>query len=181
MHLTLPRSLLMLSALVILASHPTSLVAEQASGAAEILAQIQKIPHDPSALGTLPARARLKEYEAPFQLREYQSLDGTRLAAATALHQDGKPHPGVVLAHGFTETKNQKYIVELSALLHRNGWHVLAIDLRGHGESRKLRRRPLRSAGRRRTISWPRPGCCGVRRSRRPSPRWVSTWAAAAS
>ena len=143
MHLTLPRSLLMLSALVILASHPTSLVAEQASGAAEILAQIQKIPHDPSALGTLPARARLKEYEAPFQLREYQSLDGTRLAAATALHQDGKPHPGVVLAHGFTETKNQKYIVELSALLHRNGWHVLAIDLRGHGESRKLSPAPI--------------------------------------
>jgi alpha-beta hydrolase superfamily lysophospholipase len=54
------------------------------------------------------------------------------------MHQDGKARPGVVLAHGFTETKNQKYIVELSTLLYQNGWHVLAIDLRGHGESRSL-------------------------------------------
>jgi hypothetical protein len=68
-----------------LAFHPTTLVAEEAS-----------------------------EYKAPFQLRQYQSLDGTPLATAIAVHQDSKPHPGVVLAHGFTETKNQKYIVEPS-------------------------------------------------------------------
>src|SRR5207245_7556781 len=57
--------------------------------------------------------------------------------------QDGKLHPGVVLAHGFTETKNQKYIVELSALPHQNGWHVLAIDFRAHGDSRKLSQAPI--------------------------------------
>jgi pimeloyl-ACP methyl ester carboxylesterase len=143
MRRTLRRSLLALLVLVVLASHPTILVADQASGMVEILAQIEKIPRDPNPLGIGPARARLKEYEAPFQLRQYQGLDGTPLAAAIAIHQDSKPRPGVMVAHGFTETKNQKYIVELSALLHRNGWHVLAIDYRGHGESRKLSQTPI--------------------------------------
>ena len=144
MHRTLKRSLLTFSAVVFLAFHPTTLVAEEASGMAEILAQIQKIPHDPNPLGIFPAQLiRLKEYKAPFQLRQYRSLDGTPLAAAIAVHQDGNPHPGVVLAHGFTETKNQKYIVELSALLHQNGWHVLAIDFRGHGDNRKLSQPPI--------------------------------------
>ena|SRR5437867_1435518 len=137
------QSFLTLSVLLVLALHPTTLIAEEASRMAEIMAQIEKIPHDPNLLGVGLARARLKEYEAPFQLRQYQSLDGTPLASAIAIHRDGKPRPGVVLAHGFTETKNQKYIVELSALLHRNGWQVLAIDYRGHGESRKLSSTPI--------------------------------------
>ncbi|HEV8575440.1 MAG TPA: alpha/beta fold hydrolase [Dehalococcoidia bacterium] len=140
---TLWRSFLTFLILVVLAFHPGILVADQASGMAEVLAQIEKIPRDPNLLGTGPARARVKEYEAPFQLRQYPGADGTPLAAAIAIHRDGKRRPGVVLAHGFTETKNQKYIVELSALLHRNGWHVLAIDYRGHGESRKLSQAPI--------------------------------------
>jgi len=144
MHRTLQRSLVTLSALVFLAVYPATLIAEEASRMAEILAQIQKTPHDPNPLGTFPAQLiRRKEYKAPFQLRQYQSLDGTPLAAATGIHRDGKPHPGVVLAHGFVETKNQKYIVELSALLYQNGWHVLAIDFRGHGDSRRLSQAPI--------------------------------------
>ena len=144
MHWTLQRSLVTLSACVFLAVYPTTLIAEEASGMAGILAQIQKTPHDPNPLGAFPAQLlRHKEYKAPFQLRQYQSLDGTPLAAAMGIHRDGKPHPGVVLAHGFIETKNQKYIVELSALLYQNGWHVLAIDFRGHGDSRKLSQAPI--------------------------------------
>ena len=54
MHRTLKRSLLTFSAVVFLAFHPTTLVAEEASGMAEILAQIQKIPHDPNPLGIFP-------------------------------------------------------------------------------------------------------------------------------
>jgi hypothetical protein len=74
MHLTLSRSLLTFSAVVFLALHPTTLVAEEASGMAEILTQIQKIPHDPNPLGIFPAQLiRLKEYKAPFQLRQYQA------------------------------------------------------------------------------------------------------------
>jgi len=68
------RSLLTFSAVVFLALHPTTLVAEEASGMAEILTQIQKIPHDPNPLGIFPAQLiRLKEYKAPFQLRQYQA------------------------------------------------------------------------------------------------------------
>jgi pimeloyl-ACP methyl ester carboxylesterase len=83
------------------------------------------------------ARARLNEFSAPFQRQEFQSLDGTPLVGALAIQQD-KAKPGVVLVHGFTETKNQKYLMELGTLLYHNGWHVLAMDLRGHGESRTL-------------------------------------------
>src|SRR5262249_37107998 len=43
-----------------------------------------------------------------------------------------------VLVPGFTQTTSHKYIVELSDLFQRNGWNVLAIDLRGHGVSRTL-------------------------------------------
>ncbi|HEV8674472.1 MAG TPA: alpha/beta fold hydrolase [Methylomirabilota bacterium] len=104
----------------------------------EILGQIQKIPQDPAVLGVSAARGRLKEFGPPFQRKRFQSLDGTPLMGGMAIHQDEKPRPGVVLAHGFTETKNQKYLVEVSTLLYQNGWHVVAIDLRGHGESRQL-------------------------------------------
>jgi pimeloyl-ACP methyl ester carboxylesterase len=110
----------------------------QAASMAEILSQIEKIPHDPNLLGAGPARTRIKEFSAPFVRTEFKGLDGTPLVAAMAIHQDGKPRPGVVLAHGFTGSKNQKYIVELSSLLYGNGWHVLALDLRGHGDSRQL-------------------------------------------
>jgi predicted alpha/beta-fold hydrolase len=89
------------------------------------------------AVGVQEARARLKEFSAPFQRQEFPSLDGTPLVGALAIQQD-KAKPGVVLVHGFTETKNQKYLMELGTLLYHNGWHVLAMDLRGHGESRTL-------------------------------------------
>jgi len=132
-----PRCVVALFVLILLLTS-VSLAGAQTGGMAEILGQIQKIPHDPSPLGVGVARGRVKEFPSPFQRRVFQSLDGTPLASAIAMHQDGKARPGVVLAHGFTETKNQKYIVELSTLLYQNGWHVLAIDLRGHGESRSL-------------------------------------------
>jgi pimeloyl-ACP methyl ester carboxylesterase len=128
-------AILLLLSLVL--SVPQPLTA-QAASMAEILSQIEKIPHDPNLLGAGPARTRIKEFSAPFVRTEFKGLDGTPLAAAIAIHQDGKPRPGVVLAHGFTGSKNQKYIVELSSLLYGNGWHVLALDLRGHGESRQL-------------------------------------------
>jgi predicted alpha/beta-fold hydrolase len=88
-----------------------------------------------TGLGLAQAGPRRQEFPAPFQRKEFQSLDGTPLVGAMAL---GQLRPGVVLAHGFTGTKNQKPLVEVSTVLYHNGWHVFAIDLRGHGESRQL-------------------------------------------
>ncbi|MBI4349359.1 MAG: alpha/beta fold hydrolase [Elusimicrobia bacterium] len=110
---------------------------------AELLARLQVIRHEPSFVGLWPARARTKAYPPEFQRRELRSADGAPLAAVVALHADDAARPGVVLAHGFTESKNQKYLVELATLLHRNGWHVLALDYRGHGESRALSGAPI--------------------------------------
>jgi predicted alpha/beta-fold hydrolase len=66
------------------------------------------------------------------------AADGTPLAARIAIHHDGRPRPGIVLVPGMAQTKDVKFVVELAELFARNGWHVLAIDLRGHGESRNL-------------------------------------------
>jgi predicted alpha/beta-fold hydrolase len=128
-------AILLLLSLILVVTQPLT---AQAASMAEILSQIEKIPHDPAGLGVAQAGPRRQEFPAPFQRKEFQSLDGTPLVGAMALHPDGQLRPGVVLAHGFTGTKNQKPLVELSTVLYHNGWHVFAIDLRGHGESRQL-------------------------------------------
>jgi predicted alpha/beta-fold hydrolase len=53
------------------------------------------------------------------------------------------PTPASSSLTGLQRRRIRKYIVELSALLHQNGWHVLAIDFRGHGDSRKLSQAPI--------------------------------------
>jgi predicted alpha/beta-fold hydrolase len=101
----------------------------------EILQFIKTIPQDPNPLGVRAAHFRTKEYSYSFTPTRFPSLDGTPLAGRWTTHRN--PRPGVVLVHGFVQSKDQQYIVELADLLSRNGWHVLAIDLRGHGESRR--------------------------------------------
>ncbi len=110
---------------------------------ADVLARLQALPHEPSFVGLWPARARTKAYPPEFQRRELRSAGGTPLAAVVALHADGAARPGAVLVHGFTESKSQKNLVELATLLYKNGWHVLALDYRGHGESRALSGAPI--------------------------------------
>lgn len=133
------RVFLLLLALLV----PVAPAAAQSPRLAEVVARLQAVPHEPSFVGLWPARARTKTYPPEFQRRELRSADGTPLVAVVALHGDGAARPGVVLAHGFTESKNQKYLVELATLLHRNGWHVLALDYRGHGESRARSGAPI--------------------------------------
>ena len=77
-------------------------------------------------------------YPSFFVATQFSSADGTSLAGVLGLQRDGKPRPGIVLVPGFTQTSHRKFIVELAELLYRNGWQVLAIDLRGHGESARL-------------------------------------------
>jgi pimeloyl-ACP methyl ester carboxylesterase len=105
---------------------------------AEIVQFIQKLPQDANPLGVPAAHRRTIGYPPPFTTTRFPSDDSTPLAGLLGVHRDGKPRPGVVLVPGFAQTKDHKYIVELADLLLRNGWHVLAIDLRGHGESRAL-------------------------------------------
>jgi predicted alpha/beta-fold hydrolase len=105
---------------------------------AEIVQFIQKLPQDANPLGVPAAHRRTIGYPPPFTTTRFSSDDSTPLVGLLGVHRDGKARPGVVLVPGFSQTKDQKYIVELADLLLRNGWHVLAIDLRGHGESRAL-------------------------------------------
>jgi pimeloyl-ACP methyl ester carboxylesterase len=101
---------------------------------AEILQFIKTIPQDPNPLGTRPALFRTKEYPYTFTRITFSSLDGTPLVGRWSGQR--YPRPGVVLVHGFTQGKDHKFIVELADLLSRNGWSVLAFDLRDHGETR---------------------------------------------
>ena len=105
---------------------------------AEIVEFIQRLPQDANALGVRAAHQRTKAVPSLFTEVRFSSTDGTPLAGFLGLHRDGKPRPGVVLVAGFAQTAQHKYIVELADLLHRNGWSVLTIDLRGHGISRTL-------------------------------------------
>ena len=106
----------------------------------EILKFLKTIPQDPNPLGGRAALFRTTVYPDSFTRTTLSSLDGTTLVGRWAVHRS--PRPGVVLVHGFSQSKDQKYIVELADLFARNGWHVLAIDLRDHGETRQASKAP---------------------------------------
>jgi predicted alpha/beta-fold hydrolase len=105
---------------------------------AEIVEFIQKLPHDPNLLGVRAAHLRDTEYSQTFAATRLFSLDGTPLAGRWAVIYDDKPRPGVVLVPGTPQGKDKRFMVEVAHLFWRNGWHVLAIDQRGDGESRRL-------------------------------------------
>ena len=117
---------------------PTDWVTVTPGTGAEIVQFIQRLPQDANPLGVRAAHLRTKAPPATFRAVRFSSADGTPLAGILGLHGDATPRPGVVLVPGFTQTTGHKFIVELADLLQRNGWQVLAIDLRGHGVSRTL-------------------------------------------
>ena len=119
---------------------PMDWVAVTPGPGAEIVQFIKDLPHDANPLGVRAAHRRTKATPATFRAVRFPATDGTPLAGilGLGLNADTTPRPGVVLVPGFTQTANQKYIVELAELFQRNGWNVLAIDLRGHGVSRTL-------------------------------------------
>lgn len=104
----------------------------------DIVKALIEIPHEPNALGVRAAHLHTRPYPLAFEDISFTAADGTRLAGMLARHQDNRPRPGIVLVPGMTQTRDLKFIVELAELFARNGWHVLAIDLRGHGRSRRL-------------------------------------------
>ena len=119
---------------------PTDWVAVTPGLGAEIVQFIKDLPHDANPLGVRAAHLRTKATPATFRAVRFPATDGTPLAGilGLGLNADTTPRPGVVLVPGFTQTTNHQYIVELADLFQRNGWNVLAIDLRGHGVSRTL-------------------------------------------
>ena len=119
---------------------PTDWVAVTPGPGAEIVQFIKDLPHDANPLGVRAAHQRTKPTPAAFRAVRFTATDGTPLAGilGLGLYADTTPRPGVVLVPGFTQTSNHKYIIELADLFQRNGWNVLAIDLRGHGISRTL-------------------------------------------
>ena len=108
---------------------------------AEILEFLKTIPQDPNPLGVRTAHFRIKEYPYTFAHTTFSSLDGTPLVGRWIGQR--YPRPGVVLVPGFTQSKDHKFIVELADLFSRNGWSVLAFDLRDHGETRRASRAPV--------------------------------------
>jgi pimeloyl-ACP methyl ester carboxylesterase len=116
---------------------PDWVVASPGPGA-EITRFVLTLPQDPNPLGVPAAHLRTKTYPQNLSATTLRALDGTLLAGRWALIHDGRPRPGVVLVPGSTQSKDLKFMVELAELFWRNGWHVLAVDLRGNGESRRL-------------------------------------------
>jgi alpha-beta hydrolase superfamily lysophospholipase len=104
----------------------------------DIMEALVRIPQDANALGVRAAHLRTKDYPTAFQATSVHAADGTPLAGMMARYADDRNRPGVVLVPGMTQTKDLKFMVELAELFARNGWHVLTIDPRGHGESRSL-------------------------------------------
>jgi alpha-beta hydrolase superfamily lysophospholipase len=107
----------------------------------EILQFIKGIPQDPNPLGVRAALFRTKEYGYIFTRTTFSSPDGTPLVGRWIGQRYARP--GVVLVHGFTQSKDHKFIVELADLFSRNGWSVLAVDLRDHGETRQASKAPM--------------------------------------
>jgi alpha-beta hydrolase superfamily lysophospholipase len=108
---------------------------------AEILQFLKTVPQDPNALGVRAAHFRTKAYPYTFAHTTFSSLDGTPLVGRWIGQR--YPRPGVVLVPGFSQSKDHKYIVELADLFSRNGWSVLAFDLRDHGETRRASKAPV--------------------------------------
>jgi hypothetical protein len=104
----------------------------------DVVEFIQQLPHDPNMLGVRTAHLRTKAFPAEFAPTRVIAPDGIPLAARWAPIHDGKPRPGVVLVPGTPQGKDKQFMVELATLFWRNGWHVMAIDQRGDGESRRL-------------------------------------------
>lgn len=92
-------------------------------------------------------RGRFPTYPAPFRKVQFRSSDGTRLTAWMGLHKettaDAPPRTvareGILIVPGMFNTKDNALQRE-RALRFFNEWgyHVLALDLRGMGESSRV-------------------------------------------
>lgn len=73
-------------------------------------------------------------YPSTFKPRLFAGVDGAQLAGLQAM----QPHPGpaLVICHGLLTTKNFDYIRRIARKAYGEwGFHVIAVDLRGWGQS----------------------------------------------
>lgn len=67
---------------------------------------------------------------------QFHAEDGTVLRGWWYTHEDGKPHPGIIMAHGFSGTK-EMFLDNFASTFHSAGFEVLVYDHRNWGESDK--------------------------------------------
>ena len=60
---------------------------------------------------------------------------GGALHAHAWWHDGPGPRPAVVVVHGVGGSSESRYVIRAAVALHRAGWHVLRLDLRGAGDS----------------------------------------------
>src|SRR5262249_59562983 len=92
---------------------------------AQILEFLKTIPQDPNTLGVRAALFRTNDYGYTFTRTTFPSLDVTPLVARWTGQRFTRA--GVVLVHGFTQSKDHKFIVELAEIVSRNRCSVVCV------------------------------------------------------
>ena len=78
-------------------------------------------------------------YPPVFEPVMFESQDGTPLCGYLAVQPSSDPGPSLILAHGLFSSKNSAAVQALALrAYYRWGFHVLALDLRNHGDSSRL-------------------------------------------
>ena len=111
---------------------------------AEIVQFIKDLPHDASPLGLRAAHLRTRPTPPTFRPVRFAAADGTPLAGilGLGLNADTTPRPGVVLVTASPRARNTSSSSSWPRYS-RNGWSVLAVDLRDHGETRRASKAPF--------------------------------------
>ena len=99
--------------------------------------------HPDEADNTPAAFVRAGFDTSPYLIEDYQevsfpSRDPDVTISAwfiPAKDTDSAAAPTVIIVHGYNDCRQRAAILTPAAMLHNNGFNVLAIDLRGHGES----------------------------------------------
>ncbi len=105
--------------------------------------QITRVPASGPSLAAevTPATFRLDEVDAtPFLVPEFEEVGFPDRTSAVGIAGWWMPAanaaaPAVVVVHGYASTRRDPWILLAAGMLHRNGFAVLAIDLRNHGDS----------------------------------------------
>ncbi len=74
----------------------------------------------------------------PIEVRLPSRDPGIEIAAwwlPASTHESAAPAPAVIVVHGFTACRRDHAVLLPAGMLHRNGFSVLLIDLRDHGDS----------------------------------------------
>lgn len=83
-------------------------------------------------------------YPDTFEPEMIESQDGTPICCLLALQPGKQSRPALILVHGLFATKNTRSIQSLALSAYYDwGFHVLALDLRDHGDSGRFSDAPV--------------------------------------